>query len=114
MADKPPAAPPIYTIPAEYVDEARKLEDRHFIAMGRTIGAAMATINNREDRDLVAAHLASLQDALTCIANDDDTRILRLVQRAYEDGRRDGYEQLGIELGMIEKPKDDAPPPTLH
>ena len=111
MAD---TASPTYIMPTEFRAEVTALEDRHFRATGHATARILDCITDPDVRAEVAALLMAMSGTLTQHQETYEAIRARLAQRAYEDGRRDGYEQLGIELGMIERPKEGATPPTMH
>jgi hypothetical protein len=105
---------PVYTIPAEYVEEAQRLEGHLHQMTGHAVAGVLADVTDPDVRAEIGGLMMAMSAALGNVINGYETLRRRLAQRAYEDGKRDGFMQLAEELGMIEKPKDDANPPILH
>jgi hypothetical protein len=102
----------VFVIPEEFERARTDAENRLFTAMGRTIARVVRSISAPVEQELVAAYLMALQADLAERETEVEATRQRLAQRAYSEGRAEGYRQLGQELGMLEKSSE--PPPIMH
>lgn len=104
---------PTYQVPDEYGEDKKRLDSHHFTITGNAVAGVLNSVTDPDVRAEIGAVMMAMSSALAGLADEYNRHRLQLAQRAYADGRRDGYEQLGVELGMITKPTDGQPP-TMH
>lgn len=102
-----------YTVPDSVSVEVSDLEERHCRVTGHAVAFALQNVTDSPLRDQIAGAFMAMSGSLALHQEEYKEIIRRTAQRAYLAGKQDGIQEVGVQLGMIEKPSG-GPPPTMH